>query len=90
MRWQSDGFPLQSFRAERESFWRDGPTIWAGGINLPRFDPAGRFETLLGVSRDSSKRKRDEPQLTMANRKLQELASSDGLTGVWNRPVFPG
>ena len=74
-----------SFRGELEYFCRDGSTIWAEVMALPMFDAQGRFEKLLGVSRDISERKRFERQLLEANQELERLATTDGLTGIWNR-----
>ena len=75
----------QSFRAELEYYCRDGSTIWAEVIALPAFNEKGEFAKLLGVSRDVSERKLFERQLMAANQQLQELASTDSLTGIWNR-----
>lgn len=75
----------QPFRGELEYYCQDGSTIWAEVLALPTFDTEGAFHQLLGVSRDISERKRFEAQLMEANRKLQELATTDGLTGIWNR-----
>jgi diguanylate cyclase (GGDEF)-like protein len=52
---------------------------------LPLFDRDGRFEKLLGVSRDITERKRFEQKLLEANQKLEQLAITDRLTGIWNR-----
>jgi diguanylate cyclase (GGDEF)-like protein/PAS domain S-box-containing protein len=75
----------QSFRGELEYYCRDGSTIWAEVIALPRLDAQGRFRKLLGVSRDISERKHYERQLMAANQQLQQLAITDALTGIWNR-----
>ena len=75
----------ESFRGELEYYCRDGSTIWAEVIALPIFDAQGKFEKLLGVSRDISERKRFERQLLEANQQLEQLATTDGLTGIWNR-----
>jgi len=79
------GRPAPSFRGELEYFCRDGTTIWAEVIALPVFDDQGRFEKLLGVSRDISERKGFEQQLLEANQQLEQLAITDWLTGLWNR-----
>ena len=79
------GRPPQAFRGELEYYCRDGSTIWTEVNALPLFDRDGRFERLLGVSRDISERKRFERQLMAANQQLEQLATTDGLTGIWNR-----
>lgn len=75
----------QSFRGELEYLCRDGTTIWTEVLALPVLDAQGRFRQLLGVSRDISERKRFERQLLQANQQLEQLAISDGLTGISNR-----
>ena len=79
------GLPLQPFRNELEYYCADGSTIWTDVIALPIADDQGRLQKLLGVSRDITERKHYERQLMEANRRLQELATTDGLTGIWNR-----
>jgi diguanylate cyclase (GGDEF)-like protein len=75
----------QPFRGELEYYCHDGSTIWADVIALPTFKGEGEFDKLLGVSRDISERKAFERQLIAANQQLQELATTDTLTGIWNR-----
>jgi hypothetical protein len=79
------GRPAQSFRGELEYYCRDGSTIWTEVMALPTFDSQGQFQKLLGVSRSISERKYYEQQLTAVNQQLQVLATTDGLTGIWNR-----
>ena len=79
------GRPPQTFRGELEYYCRNGSTIWTEVNALPLFDRDGRFERLLGVSRDISERKRFERQLMAANQQLEQLATTDSLTGIWNR-----
>ncbi|WP_254952456.1 MULTISPECIES: PAS domain S-box protein [unclassified Cyanobium] len=75
----------QPFRGELEYYCRDGSTIWTEVMALPTFDSQGQFQKLLGVSRSISERKYYEQQLTAVNQQLQALATTDGLTGIWNR-----
>jgi diguanylate cyclase (GGDEF)-like protein/PAS domain S-box-containing protein len=89
----------QSFRGELEYYCRDGSTVWMDVIALPVLDEQGTFLELLGVSRDITERKRTALELQQAradaeaanrallaaNRALEQLASTDGLTGLWNR-----
>ena len=79
------GQVTQPFRGELEYYCRDGSTIWTEVMALPTFDRQGKFQKLLGVSRDISERKSYEQQLTAVNQQLQALATIDGLTGIWNR-----
>ena len=89
----------QSFRGELEYYCRDGSTVWMDVIALPVLDEQGAFLELLWVSRDITERKRTALELQQAraeaeaanqallaaNRKLVLLATTDGLTGLWNR-----
>lgn len=75
----------QPHRGELEYYCRDGSTVWAEVIVLPTFNRQAGFDKLLGVSRDISERKHYECQLMAANQQLQQLATTDGLTGIWNR-----
>jgi diguanylate cyclase (GGDEF)-like protein/PAS domain S-box-containing protein len=93
------GRPPQSFRGELEYYCRDGSTVWMDVIALPVLDEQGAFLELLGVSRDITERKRTALELQQAradaeaanrallaaNRALERLATTDGLTGLWNR-----
>jgi diguanylate cyclase (GGDEF)-like protein len=68
-----------------EYYRRDGTTIWTEVIALPTFNDQGQFDKLLGVSRNISERKIYERKLMEANQKLEQLATTDSLTGIWNR-----
>ena len=96
------GLPLEPFRGELEYRCRDGSTVWGDVMIYPQQDAEGHFRQLLGVSRDISERKRHELELRQAqdlteqanralqaaNEELQRLATTDALTGVWNRRHF--
>ncbi len=93
------GRPLKPFRGELEYFHRDGSTVWMDVIALPLLDDQGQIVELLGVSRDITERKRTALELQRArdaaeaanqalqaaNRELELLATTDALTGLWNR-----
>ena len=93
------GQPPRSFRGELEYFCMDGSTLWMDVIALPLLDDQGQFVELLGVSRDITERKRTALELQRArdaaeaanralqaaNRELAWLATTDPLTGLWNR-----
>jgi diguanylate cyclase (GGDEF)-like protein/hemerythrin-like metal-binding protein/PAS domain S-box-containing protein len=96
------GLPVENFRGELEQPCKDGSTVWtevtAGGLH----DASGRFVELLGISRDISERKRYDRELRqardaaetanralqIANAELHQLATTDALTGAWNRRHF--
>ncbi len=96
------GLPLEPFRGELEYWCQDGSTIWCYVMVLPLVGPDGRLRQLLGVSRDISERKRHELELRqardlteqsnralrVANAELERLATTDTLTGIWNRRHF--
>jgi diguanylate cyclase (GGDEF)-like protein/PAS domain S-box-containing protein len=67
----------------------DGSLAWVE-INFKRAtdndDPA-RME-FVGVLRDVTERKRMEDELNLLNRRLTQLAATDGLTGLTNRRTF--
>jgi diguanylate cyclase (GGDEF)-like protein/PAS domain S-box-containing protein len=95
------GEPAESFRGELEYRCKDGSTIWTQVIAHPLFSDQG-FVELLGVSRDISEHKRLLRELQLAkdateaanqalqsaNAELSRMATTDPLTGVWNRRHF--
>ncbi len=98
------GRPLTDFpfRGEIELRTKDGTGIWTEIIVNPLVDDAGRLLEFAGVTRDIRERKRHEAQLQQArdaaeaanralhsaNGELQRLATTDRLTGIWNRAHF--
>lgn len=88
----ADGRPPQEFRGELEYYRRDGSTVWTEVQVIPHLDEDGTLVEILGVTRDISERKRHEQELTeardalaAANDRLRQLATTDELTGLWNR-----
>jgi PAS domain S-box-containing protein len=93
------GLPPQRFRGEYEYYCKDGSTVWTEVQVIPYVGADGELIEILGVTRDISERKRHEAALLQArdeteaaNRALQaanaELghrATTDALTGAWNR-----
>jgi diguanylate cyclase (GGDEF)-like protein/PAS domain S-box-containing protein len=73
------------FRGELEYFCVDGATIWADVLAIPVLNDDGSLRYLLGTSRDITERKRYEQELDSTNQQLNALASTDALTGIWNR-----
>ncbi|WP_296700301.1 diguanylate cyclase [Thiocapsa sp. UBA6158] len=94
--------PTDHFRAELEEYCKDGSTIWTEITANGAYDPGGRFIEILGITRDISERKRHDRDLRqarddaetanralhIANAELRQLASTDALTGAWNRRHF--
>ena len=90
------------FRGEMELRTKDGAGIWTEIIITPLVDAEGRLLELAGVTRDIRERKVFEAQLhrareaaetanralQSANGELQRLATTDRLTGTWNRAYF--
>jgi len=64
---------------------KDGSVFW-GAITAEVFrDDAGEIECIDGMIQDVTRRKLAEQQLEEANRELERLATTDGLTGLLNR-----
>lgn len=67
----------------------DGSLAWVE-VNFklaPEYDNSARTE-FVGVLRDVTERKRMEDELNQLNRRLTQLAATDGLTGLTNRRTF--
>ena len=96
------GLPLEPVRGELEYSCKDGYTVWCDVMVIPLVEPDGTLRQLLGVSWNISERKRHELELRQArdlteqaiqtlqaaNAELLRLATTDTLTGVWNRRFF--
>jgi diguanylate cyclase (GGDEF)-like protein/PAS domain S-box-containing protein len=91
----------QSFRGELECRCKDGSTLWTEVMAHPLVNDHGIVE-ILGVTRDISEHKRLLLEIAQAkdateeanqalqrvNLELARLATTDTLTGVWNRRHF--
>jgi diguanylate cyclase (GGDEF)-like protein/PAS domain S-box-containing protein len=92
----------KSFRGEMEYLCKDGSTQWCDVVTTPILAEDGSLVELLGVSRDISEHKRHEAELKQAkdaaealnqaleeaNELLRKMATTDELTGLWNRRYF--
>jgi diguanylate cyclase (GGDEF)-like protein/PAS domain S-box-containing protein len=69
----------------------DGTVLWVEcNFKLAsQADTAVEME-IVGVLRDITERKRMEDELNLLNRRLTQLAATDGLTGLTNRRAFDG
>ncbi len=101
---QAAGQPVAGvfFRGEIELRARDGTGVWTEIIVNPLVNEAGQLLEFAGVTRDIRDRKRAEDELRIArevaeqanqalqtaNAELQRLATTDRLTGAWNRHYF--
>jgi diguanylate cyclase (GGDEF)-like protein/PAS domain S-box-containing protein len=72
--------------------WRaDGTLAWVESKFKLAVQPNNLAQTeFLCVIRDVTERKRMEDELTQLNRRLTQLAATDGLTGLTNRRTFDG
>jgi diguanylate cyclase (GGDEF)-like protein/PAS domain S-box-containing protein len=72
--------------------WRaDGTLAWVESKFKLAAQPNDPAQTeFLCVIRDVTERKRMEDELTQLNRRLTQLAATDGLTGLTNRRTFDG
>ncbi len=92
----------KAFRGQMEYLCKDGSTYWCDVIATPILAEDGSLVELLGVSRDISEHKRYESELKRAkqatetlnqaleaaNERLSCMATTDTLTGLWNRRHF--
>jgi diguanylate cyclase (GGDEF)-like protein/PAS domain S-box-containing protein len=85
---------LLSGKADRltvvnRSLHKDGHWVWVDAELKALKDPAtGEICGIVGSLRDISARKAAEDKLAEANRRLEILATQDGLTGLGNRRFF--
>ena len=96
------GLPIDFTARELEHVRKDGTHFWAEVTATGMYDRQGRFLEFLGITRDITARKQHEHALEQAreataaanqalqaaNAELHTLASTDALTGVWNRRHF--
>ncbi len=96
------GEPLQPVQLEVMQICRDGTLVWTDVLASALIGLDGQFKEILGVTRNIDARKRAELDLRQArdhteqinralqaaNAELQRLATTDDLTGVWNRRHF--
>ena len=75
---------FRTYRADGTLAWVESKFKLASGTSIP-----ARTEFLC-VIRDVTERKRMEDELTQLNRRLTQLAATDGLTGLTNRRTFDG
>ena len=69
----------------------DGTLAWVESKFKLAVEPSDPARTeFLCVIRDVTERKRMEDELTQLNRRLTQLAATDGLTGLTNRRTFDG
>lgn len=92
----------KQFRGQMEYLCKDGGTYWCEVMATPILAEDGSLVELLGVSRDIAEHKRYELELKKAreatdvlnralesaNEQLNRLATTDNLTGLWNRRYF--
>ena len=73
------------------TFRADGTLAWVESKFKLATAPSDPAQTeFLCVIRDVTERKRMEDELTQLNRRLTQLAATDGLTGLTNRRTFDG
>lgn len=89
------GRPAQTFRGEMEYRCKDGSTVWTEVMVQPVLGEKGEVIELLGVTRSIAEHKRLLQELQnakaateRANAELFSLATTDPLTGTWNRRHF--
>ncbi|MBX3120100.1 MAG: PAS domain S-box protein [Fimbriimonadaceae bacterium] len=69
---------------------RYGDKYWFELVLNPVLDPEGKLTHFIAVAHNITDRKLVEHELQTANKRLEALASTDGLTGVQNNRAFRG
>lgn len=89
------GRPPHAFRGELEYRCKDGSNVWTDVMVQPVLNSDGSVIELLGVTRSIAEHKRLLHELQAAkeaaeraNAELRCMATTDVLTGVWNRRHF--
>ena len=82
------GNPVAPRVTELEQPHKDGHLIFTEVVTTLHGDAEGRLTSVLGVTRDITKRKQAEAQLRHELESLEQLASTDLLTTAWNRRHF--
>jgi len=80
--------PFESLQLEYRIVKPDGSITWVRDRRFPVLDKQGQPYRLAGVATDISAQKEAELQLLVLNRKLQQQATHDVLTGLPNRRLL--
>jgi len=68
---------------------KEGEDVWIGQNTVPyKKDEAGNTESFLVISRNINEQRKLQKELEKKNKELEELSSSDALTGLYNRRYF--
>lgn len=67
---------------------KNGEEYWVSSTVVPLSDASGRVSRFISIRTDITERKRAEEALEAANAELRRLATTDRLTGAWNRRHF--
>ena len=73
--------PLPQFRGEIAQPCKDGSTVWTEVTVTPMINYKNKFIGILGITRDIHERRKMEEE-------LKRLATTDPLTGAYNRRFF--
>jgi len=71
-----------------EKYIQGGKEVWVHTVKTPVRDRTGEIVGVSGIFWDITERKRAEQAVEEANRRLEELATTDALTGLANRRKF--
>lgn len=96
------GRTVEPFRGELEQPCKDGSTVWTEVTTNGLYSDDGQFIGFVGITRDITERRRFEAALRQArdaaetanlalqaaNAELHQFATTDALTGAWNRRHF--
>lgn len=80
--------PIERLQVEYRIIKPDGSISWVRDRRFPVLDSQGRPYRLAGVATDITAQKAAEEQLLVLNRKLEQQATHDMLTGLPNRRLL--
>jgi len=76
------------WRGEVKNRRKNGQHYWVSSTIVPLKDANGHLSQFISIRTDITERKRAEEALEAANAELTRLATTDRLTGAWNRRYF--
>ena len=74
--------------ADYRALTKDGDYVWIRDVVHVVRNESGEVDSLIGFMFDISERKKNEEQLLILQKELEELSFKDGLTGIANRRLF--
>lgn len=88
VRSRMESLSLESQQLEYRVIRPDNSISWVRDRRFPVFDHQGNLYRMAGVTTDITEQKNAQQQLLILNRKLQQQATHDALTGLPNRRLL--